>query len=112
MINQTPLEEIRKTISKILIKWGMPTRQVAINEIAQQIAKAERRMAEEYTSKINMMLLGIKTFKEFEKQRPIDEAKGVICRDGGPTMKAFGFINRLEKELFNLTPTTGEKGGL
>lgn len=33
------LKKLKKEISKILVKWNMPTRQVAISEIANLVAK-------------------------------------------------------------------------
>lgn len=32
-MNQSYKEQLKKSISEILVKWSMPTRQVAINEI-------------------------------------------------------------------------------
>jgi len=41
-------KEIRDKISKILVKWSMPTRQVAINEIMELIKEQEKKLIKQF----------------------------------------------------------------
>lgn len=67
-----------------------------LEEVEQQATEREQA---KFMSKINMIILGIKTWEESEKDRDEEEKNGLIRRDGGRTMRAFSLINGINREL-------------
>lgn len=66
----------REAISKILVTWGMPTRQVAINEILERIALA-RKEAE---------ILGYVKYKEHFNKKVSKEIENLAFKAGQQAM--------------------------
>ena len=52
-------EELKKKISEIFIKWGLPTRQIAINEILEQLSLAREEGRKEIISGVRMLILAM-----------------------------------------------------
>lgn len=67
-----------------------------LSKAIDRIREDERRSI---ISKLNMIMLGIQTFKKSQQERDNEEKRGIIRRDGGPTFAAFSFIDRLNNEI-------------
>lgn len=56
---------IKEKMSKILVKWSMPTRQVAINEIVQEFDLAIKQTEEKIGEKMHEYYIGSERADDF-----------------------------------------------
>lgn len=114
-MSTTPQWEL--AVEEIMERYGKLTlsnAKVKDNGFWKNLEKTLKLTGEKYLSlalqqerqnqkfKSDEMLLDIEGFLESERERVVEEKKGLLRKDGGPTLSAFSFINRMRDKLQSL----------